>query len=508
MRELAPSWWRTAHGCRAAALAAGVSLAAGALACSSSPRQPGGVDGGASGGAPGSGGSRGASGCLPNDSPPYLCANPSEGACYHDPLQAEWNPQTCTWGCVDGTVQAPAYDCGGSGGAAGRQCDHLAARGVGGSGGAEGAPGGQIVSFGAPTGYPSGGPPYRLALADLDGDGRLDILATTGTTDGTEMLEGVSVLLNQGGGTFTAPRVYEMSAVLTSNIAAGDLNGDGKPDVVVTVGHEKPASFADVLLNNGDGTLAAPIHNDLPSSAGDVALADLDGDGDRDLVALTGGGVTVLSNRGDGTFAPAVTYPAGIEPTALAVGDLDGDAKPDVAVVNYGGETPLSVFLNTGAGKLAPPVGYAAEGFLTSVEMGDLDGDGHRDLLVLDSSSRLAGFMNQGDGTFAPAVSYAGADTINAFAVGDVTGDGLADVVVAHTLTYEGPSLVWFAGDVGVLVNGGRGALRPPVNFAVAPVERSIVLGDLNGDGKVDVVAANRSFECMNTISVLSNTSP
>jgi len=363
----------------------------------------------------------------------------------------------------------------------------------------------QLVSLGPPTRYPSGRGPLRLALADLDGDRRLDILVTNDNGDSRSPASGVSVLLNQGGGTYASPRSYRATGPYQTYLAVGDVNGDGKPDLMVTGG-----PYLDVLLNNGDGTLAAPVHNEIAVSAGNVVIADLDGDGDNDLVvAAAGEGVAVLSNQGGGSFAAARTYPAGYMPSGLALGDLDGDGKPDLAVVSYDsggpGNNNLSVLLNRGSGDFAPAIAYPAGEFLTAVATGDLDGDGHLDIVVLDSYSRLAALMNHGDGTFATPVSYARDTLISAVALGDVTGDGRLDIVGANSLAYG--SSGWFGGNVSVLVNGGGGIFGSPVDFADEAIERSIVLGDLNEDGKLDVVAVNRSYECMDTISVLLNRS-
>ena len=479
----------------------------------------GGRGSGGAGGALGAvdqGGADGGIACLAGERPRFGCSNSFEGACYHDPLPADCDSATGKWVCSFGTVPAPAHDCAGSGGVGGRQCDPLPTLAAGGASGAGGAPSGQIVSLGAATSYPSGGPPLQMALADLDGDGRLDILVTTTSSDTGSTVGGVSVLLNQGGGTFAPARSYGMSAAAQTYLAVADVNGDGKSDVVVTGGLVGATSSADVLLNNGDGTLAAPIHEEIGVSPSNVVIADVDGDGRNDLVVAfstypSGGGMAVLSNRGDGTFAAARTYPAGSRPGALAVGDLDGDSKPDVAVVSYDGQVPgvqenLSVLLNRGGGNFAPAIAYPAGEFLTSVTMGDLDGDGDRDILVLDSYSRLAGLMNHGDGTFATPVPYAGDGAISAVALGDVTGDGRVDIVAANNLAYGSGG--WLGGNVSVLVNGGNGVFGPPIDFADEPIERSLVLGDLNGDGKLDVVAVNHSFACMDTISVLLNTSP
>ena len=509
-------WSQATRRARRAALAAGAVLVVGASACSSNQLEPAGPEAGASGGVHGSGGVGGALGmgpqggvdggvgCRVGDPWPFVCSQPSEGTCYHDPLPADCDAATGQWGCSFGTVRAPEHNCAGSGGAGGH-CDPLPPLGATGGVGAGVAPSDQLVSLGPATKYPSGGRPFQLALADLDGDRRLDILVTSDNGDVSAPVSGLNVLLNQGSGTFASPRFHQGRGPYQTDLAVGDLNGDGKPDIVVTGG-----PYLDVLLNNGDGTLGTPVPVDIAVSTFAVAIADLDGDGRNDLVlGASGEGVIVLFNRGDGSFTASKAYPAGYAPSALAAGDLNGDDRPDLAVVSYSsggpGNNNLSVMLNRGGGDFAPAVAYPAGEFLTSVTMGDLDGDGHRDIVVLDSYARLAGLLNQGDGTFAAPVSYGGDASNGAVALGDVTGDGRLDIVAADTLRYG--SSGWIGGNVSVLVNQGGGAFGPPLDFTDEPIERSIVLGDLNEDGKLDAVAVNRSYECMDTISVLLNTS-
>ena len=202
----------------------------------------------------------------------------------------------------------------------------------------------------------------------------------------------------------------------------------------------------DVLLNNGDGTLAAPSRNSIVGSPMGLALADVDGDGRNDLVAAfdsypIGGGVAVFLNHGHGTFAAAATYSAGEQPTSVAVADVNGDGRADLAVVSSASEVPglnanLSVLLNQGGGTFAPAIQHSAGEFLLFVTGADLDGDGRRDLVVLDSSSNIGVLINNGDGNFSARVSYGAQRPSSAIALGDVTGDGRVDIVSATPLRY------------------------------------------------------------------------
>ena len=143
-----------------------------------------------------------------------------------------------------------------------------------------GAAAGHAVTFSSAKNYPPGGHPARVAVADMNGDGHLDIVMTSQSNVSATTWQ-VNVLLNVGDGTFAAPASYSLSGVY-SYLAVGDLNGDGKPDVAVTI--FSSGDSVDVLLNKGDGTLAAPSHHYFAGPPQGLVLADVDGNGRNDLV--------------------------------------------------------------------------------------------------------------------------------------------------------------------------------------------------------------------------------
>jgi hypothetical protein len=198
--------------------------------------------------------------------------------------------------------------------------------------------------------------PYSVQAADLNGDGRLDVV--TANFDNT-----VTVLLGNGDGTLQAPTLYSAgpAPMMTLSVAVADLNGDGKPDLA-TADYNGTNGTLSVLL--GDGTGAFPAYRtyaagDSPSS---VAVADVNGDGRRDLITTNSGGntVNVLLGVGDGTFRAARNYYAGASPFAVAAGAFNGDAFPDLAVVRTGSTAgSLAVFLNDGDWSPAKPPGLS-----------------------------------------------------------------------------------------------------------------------------------------------------
>ncbi|HLG93272.1 MAG TPA: VCBS repeat-containing protein, partial [candidate division Zixibacteria bacterium] len=199
--------------------------------------------------------------------------------------------------------------------------------------------------------YDVGNTPASIVAADLDGDGRPDLVVAN-FGNGT-----VSVLRNHGDGTFASKVDYSIGLPFSypKAVFAADFTGDGKPDVSVA---NSGTHTVRILKNNGDGTLSANVEygtGDYPTS---VIGTDLNGDGKPDLaVASTFNTVSVLLNNGDGTFRAKVDYGTGIYPTSVIGADLDGDGKADLAVANSDDNT-VSVLKNNGDGTFAAKVDY------------------------------------------------------------------------------------------------------------------------------------------------------
>jgi hypothetical protein len=352
----------------------------------------------------------------------------------------------------------------------------------------------------APNGLEAGAS-GRDVQEDVHEDAQEDVQEEESRPD-SSCLWGLHEISRPGAGA-DAPHDGTVLMSATGLEAIGDLNNDGRPDLVVTVtayldgGVNQFASSGSVsvLLGKGDGTFAAPVLYAIDTGApGSVAVADLNGDGKFDLAVASqdtanppAGYLNVLLGNGDGTFQPQMPYPTGQGAGSISIGDLNGDKRADVLTTSAYSDQ-LSVFLGVGDGTFQAPVTYATGSLALSSALVDLNGDGKLDLAVASAFSNSVGvLLGKGDGTFATQVTFpVGAYPLSVKA-GDLNGDGQPDLVVAN---FGGSA---DSNTVGVLLGSGDGGLQPQVTYAVGWSPESVVIGDLNGDGHQDlaVVAQN-----------------
>ncbi|WP_164103076.1 FG-GAP-like repeat-containing protein [Candidatus Laterigemmans baculatus] len=317
-------------------------------------------------------------------------------------------------------------------------------------------------------------------LADLDGDGILDVFAAW--SDGNRIVQ----LAGQFGGGFApfSPRSADVSVgSWPVALAIGDLNGDGIADVVT--GNDASVS---VLIGAGGGAFGEPLELALAAEVEEVAIGDLDGDGVADLVAALGelDRVAVFIGKGDGSFEPRREYAVGGEPVGLSLLDSDGDGDLDVVAANEE-DASLTVLRNNGDGTF-PGLVLHTGGSANAVAAGDLDGDGVDDLVTANEEGTVSVLLG-GSGSYALAADYSLGENHQALAVAvaDVNQDGRADVVVAATEDY------WL-GRIAVLLGNGDGSLGSPRHFEVGQNPIAVEVGDVNGDGAIDIVAASDGY--------------
>jgi hypothetical protein len=329
------------------------------------------------------------------------------------------------------------------------------------------------TSLEAPLSYGTQASPRGTALADLNGDGMLD-LATVNTASA------VVVRLGQAGGTHGAAVSYSAGAlgIGSQAIAVGDVDNDGRLDVAVA---NRTASTVSVLLGNGAGGLGAPTAYAMGTTTHDVELGDLDADGDLDLVTVGQGGTTasVRLNNGNGTFgaASAVSLGAVATPTALELGDVNGDYRLDLVVAAQGSDAVV-VLLGAGTGAFAAPVQFAVNAAPRDVALGDVDGDGDLDIATASSTNSTI-LRGNGAGQFPGSSSVPMGLSPIAVALADVNGDGFDDFVAANNS----------GNTVSVRLSNGAGGFGPRTAFFVGFTVEGMALGDVNGDGRLDVAA-------------------
>jgi len=323
--------------------------------------------------------------------------------------------------------------------------------------------------FANPVAYTPTAAPYSLRVADVTGDGHLDILVKEGR-NGVPSLE---LLTNTGQGTFTQATLPFVFPLNSGVPVAADFNGDGILDLA-----SQGNSATGIDVGNHDGVLAF----DFGTGAGKLA-------------------------------SQAVALPSPQTDGFLAVGDFDGDGRPDLAFAGYDyqmmggfvtdaggialpGPEPtnfaMNVYRNTGQGHFAAPVGYATPAFFKDLVTGDFDGDGHIDIALLASTTAwlLGVFYNVGDGSFADEATFGPNPDWGGFGFGaaDFNGDGIDDLA---TVTYLRPN----ASDEAIVIEVWTGArdrsfAMLSTQITAVPDVYQVAIGDFNGDGTPDLALA------------------
>lgn len=282
-------------------------------------------------------------------------------------------------------------------------------------------------------------------------------------------------------------------------VTAADVNGDGKVDLIIANASDDALL---VLTNNGSGILVSNATYTVGFIPTDVIAADVNGDGNVDLICTDEinlpSQLTVLTNNGSGGFVLASTLNVYGKPTWLMSADINGDGKLDLISANYMPNT-IEVFTNKGSGVFSASstnIVIGPQGTVTSVAVADVNGDGKLDLIAgtptsSTSSGTLVVFTNNGSSIFVSNATYNVGSSPRSVIVADVNGDGYMDLICANALTNT----------LSVLTNNGTGVFGSNATYTVGYEPYWVIAADVNNDGKLDLVCANRD----NTLTVLTN---
>jgi len=369
---------------------------------------------------------------------------------------------------------------------------------------------------------------FATTVGDLDGDGRSDLIAVAQSVpgDGGSPLK-VMVKRADGNGGFGAATETLASQTRGSNLhtAIGDVNGDGRPDLVVTmVNSGSSAGGFDVFLNTGGGNLSlahgylAPPTSQLAKTPQNIAIGDVTGDGKPDVVMLSSGifpdYLDVWVGDGTGEFSlqqqlrwtSLTAWGQRIVTTALALADVNGDGALDFLTNGEG----AMVSYNDGAGTFAPPVGIGTidsyvQGIGVSIATADLNGDGFEDVVYFDGlqfrvTLNSAGGFVSGTSLY-QAVPSVTRSVSTSMALADMNGDGHLDAVAL--VAEADDALGTASSSVSIAFGDGAGGFSNPafyplpgttIQVELGTFGGAIAVGDLNGDGKADVVGTLLTF--------------
>ena len=343
-------------------------------------------------------------------------------------------------------------------------------------------------TFRAALAYISQLQPRAIASGSLTGDRRADFVVANyrGSDANSDTAGSVSVYLADDKGVYHLSSTYTVGDGPVS-VALADVTGDGNLDILTLNRLDKTVS---VLPGVGDGTFLRPLIIPLADAPVAIGIGDFDEDGRLDLAVVEGcedrgcsqpSSLEILLGLGDGTFRSASTYTLGYSPSSIAVGDLNGDRHLDVVVANRCGEDvscrapgTAAILFGNGKGGFTAGPGLLLGDSPSSIALGDLAGRGFLDLLVSQASDdTLAVFSGNGDGSFRAPSAYKVGSLPTSIVVSDFNGDGKPDVAVANLNSST----------VSIFFGGADGALRPgdAISVGTGPESLTAIVGAVGG---------------------------
>ncbi|BAU52453.1 FG-GAP-like repeat-containing protein [Mucilaginibacter gotjawali] len=360
--------------------------------------------------------------------------------------------------------------------------------------------------------FASGIIPTSAILTDLDQDGKPDLVVGNTNSSSIAIYSNTSVKGTIDSNSFAGKIDISVGQLFPVAVVAGDLDGDGKPDLVVSYEGYNGMVFG-VFRNTsttGNISFAAAVNYTLTGQPSSLTIADIDGDGKPDLVALTTNSskintLTVFKNTSTpgvitgNSFANSVDIIANTSATALTVGDMDSDGKPDIILLSTSGNT-ISLLRNisaTGTISFAAKVDFATSVTPIGIAIGDLDGDGKPDLAVSNTvTGTISVYLNKSQsGNFtasslAPKVDFATSNSPTLLNIADMDGDGKPDILAVNGS--EGSISMFHNRATTGVINATSFDVKidMPAQDAkqVPALLDSFCLGDIDGDGKPDMI--------------------
>lgn len=320
----------------------------------------------------------------------------------------------------------------------------------------------------------------RFTLGDVNNDSHLDIVA--GTLGAANV-----IYLNNGSGGFGAATPFEAAAGTTTALTLVDIDNDGFLDIVT--GDQEGPNY--LYRNDGLGSFANRLQFSTENNiTWSIIAGDMENDGDLDLfVGNVGQQNAIYPNNGAGNFTPIprITFAPGLTIEEVAVGDLDGDGNLDIVAGLRSGQRNL-IYFNDGSGQLGSPIAFGdAVNGTTSVALADLNGDDALDILIGNNDQNDLIYFNDGQGGFesAPTALSNASNTTLAIITADLDADGDLDIVVGNNLANNGVNYIYF--------NDGQGDFSTidPLPFDDSLNSESIAAGDMDNDGDLDLVIGN-----------------
>ena len=349
------------------------------------------------------------------------------------------------------------------------------------------------LDFNLPSKYQAGQYAFNITPADLNGDGNVDVILPSGNI--------ISVLYGDGDGGFTPPTTFLPGIQSVSTVAVGDINMDGKTDIVaassgVTFNNNKIV----VLLNNGEGGFLAPIFNDLPNNViefYDLKVGDFNGDNNPDVVGLTRTNLNFLLGNGQGNFSLNTTIQWNGNRNGLVVGNFNNDSYADVAFTGGSFGTPweFGITLGTSGNSFIINNRYNLTGQPSGIESGDFNTDGQTDIVIsadytysnsTPQTHFLEPWIGAGNGSFSAGTKSQFPIITSGVSKGDFNSDGKVDLAVNLNSV------------IGIVYGSGTGIFQDPTYF-LSPGSNKILSTDLNHDNKSDLLMLRS-----NTISEVS----